>query len=70
MSNGICFDDIDLGLVHVSSLASELHDELIEFGREDLAAKAERLAYFSWFLSRASVNINQEGDSFTRSIRN
>ncbi|MCC2521096.1 hypothetical protein [Vibrio coralliilyticus] len=45
-------DDIEAGLGHLSSLASELHDQSIESGDHDVATRAEQIAYLAWMLSR------------------
>ncbi|MBF4296093.1 hypothetical protein EAY24_22805, partial [Vibrio anguillarum] len=52
MSNGICLDDIEEGLNHVSDIASDLHDELVGLGLDDIAKRAERLAYVSWIITK------------------
>ncbi len=46
------YEDIESGLGHLSSLASELHDHAIINSDQELAAKAERIAYLSWLLCR------------------
>ncbi|MBU2897664.1 hypothetical protein [Vibrio hepatarius] len=47
-------DDIELGLGHLSTMASELHDQSTECGYHDIAARAERIAYLAWVLSKLS----------------
>lgn len=46
-------DDIEAGLNHLSSMASELNNELLKnVGNSALSEKAERIAYVSWMMTR------------------
>lgn len=49
---GVEYDDIEAGLGHLSSLASELHDHAVRNSDHELAVMAERIAYLSWLLCR------------------
>ncbi|MGD8109399.1 hypothetical protein [Vibrio sp. TRT 17S01] len=46
------YDDIQMGLNHVSDMASDLHNDLIVNNDEAQVRKAEQIAYFSWVLKR------------------
>lgn len=49
----VSLDDIELGLNHLSSMASELSGELVKnAGDSVLSEKAERIAYMSWMMTR------------------
>jgi len=49
----VSLDDIEAGLNHLSSMASELNNELLNnVGNSALSEKAERIAYVSWMMNR------------------
>ncbi len=59
MSENIRFDyeDIEAGLGHLSSLASELHDYAVGNSDQEVASKAERIAFLSWLLCRVGKSL-------------
>lgn len=49
----VSLDDIEAGLNHLSSMASELSSDLEKnAGNNALSEKAERIAYVSWMMTR------------------
>jgi hypothetical protein len=53
-------DDIETGLEHLSTLASELHDELQINQLPEFATKLERMAFALWVLKNLTHNIYTE----------
>jgi hypothetical protein len=43
-------EDIEIGLNHLSTLASEIHDELQVKQMPDMAIKLERMAFWLWMM--------------------
>ncbi|CSE00291.1 MULTISPECIES: hypothetical protein [Vibrio] len=62
----VSLDDIEMGLNHLSDMATELHDNLIKNDAcLSLAPMAERLAYMSWMMTRLINMVEQEETELT-----
>ncbi len=58
MKSQIKHDDIEMGLGHLSSLASELYEKAQCCNEHtEIASAAERVAYLAWLLARVSKTV-------------
>jgi len=55
-----CEEELEMGLNHLSEMASEIHDRAIETRDHQLGIMAERLAFWSSILSKYKVEIQAE----------